>query len=128
MGRFLGQQVADSVNVTAFEGIREQAGCREAPIGHSRWSRAIVGDTVASEVDAATGQRFECLQTSVSKPLSDTPRCAMVADPARGGIGLEYERNPPVRSLCRRAAWLSASSPIRDSVGDACCHVAGSPT
>jgi hypothetical protein len=46
-------------------------------MGHARSSHAVVGDPVASQVNAAKGQRFECLQTPANKPLSDVSRCGL---------------------------------------------------
>jgi hypothetical protein len=45
----------------------EQERLPEAPIGHARWSRAVVGDPVASHVNAQKvkgSSAHKCLQTS----------------------------------------------------------------
>ena len=48
-------------------------------MGHARSSHAVVGDPVASQVNAAKGQRFECLQTPANEPLSDASRFGLAA-------------------------------------------------
>jgi hypothetical protein len=58
-----------------------EGGCREAPTGHARWSHAVVGDPVASQVNsdadpmmwfgAAEGHRFEFHKWPANEPLSD---------------------------------------------------------